>query len=67
MSSALMVILLIAVIVLMVWLRIVMPNIKGKMGKYNVSVILSTLGSAEKRCGQIVVGDHDKANGLDLK
>ena len=43
MSSALMVILLIAVIVLMVWLRIVMPNIKGKMGKYNVSVILSTL------------------------
>ena len=24
-------------------------------------------GSAEKRCGQIVVGDHDKANGLDLK
>ena len=38
-----MVIFVVVVIALMVWLRIIMPNIKGKMGEFNVSVILSTL------------------------
>lgn len=47
MSSALLVILLIAVIALMVWLGINMPKIKGKMGEFNVSVILSTLPKDE--------------------
>ena len=47
MSSVLMVILLVAVIALMVWLRIIMPNIKGKMGEFNVSVVLSTLPKDE--------------------
>ena len=47
MTSALMVILLLAVIALMVWLRIIMPNIKGKMGEFNVSVVLATLPKDE--------------------
>ena len=47
MSSVLMVILLVAVIALMVWLRIIMPNIKGKMGEFNVSVVLATLPKDE--------------------
>ena len=47
MTSALMVILLVAVIALMVWLRIIMPNIKGKMGEFNVSVVLATLPKDE--------------------
>ena len=47
MSSVLMVILLIAAIALMVWLRIIMPNIKGKMGEFNVSVVLATLPKDE--------------------
>ena len=42
-----MVILLVAVIALMVWLRIIMPNIKGKMGEFNVSVVLATLPKDE--------------------
>ena len=47
MSSVLMVILLVAVIALMVWLGINMPKIKGKMGEFNVSVVLSTLPKDE--------------------
>ena len=47
MSSVLMVILLVAVIALMVWLRIIIPNIKGKMGEFNVSVVLATLPKEE--------------------
>ena len=47
MSSVLMVIFLIAAIALMVWLRIIMPNIKGKMGEFNVSVVLATLPKDE--------------------
>ena len=42
-----MVILLVAAIALMVWLRIIMPNIKGKMGEFNVSVVLATLPKDE--------------------
>ena len=47
MTSVLMVILLVAAIALMVWLRIIMPNIKGKMGEFNVSVVLATLPKDE--------------------
>ena len=42
-----MVILLVAVIALMVWLGINMPKIKGKMGEFNVSVVLATLPKDE--------------------
>ena len=47
MSSALMVIMFIAVIAFMVWLGINMPKIKGKMGEFNVSVVLATLPKDE--------------------
>ncbi len=47
MSSALMVILIFVVIALMVWLGINMPKIKGKMGEFNVSVVLATLPKDE--------------------